>query len=243
MKRLIGVVTVKNNLAVQSFGYKKYLPLGKPEILIKNLDRWGADEILVNVIDRSYNNSGPDFNLIEKIKEIKISTPLIYGGGIRSFEDANKVIKEGADRILIESIFNDRVNEVKMISNYIGSQSIILSLPLTIDNNMLHRFDYRNNKKFFFKNFFIDSTKLVSEILIIDYKNEGYQNKFNEKIIEKFPNLKIPIIAYGGVFGKKKIKNLLNNKKINAIAIGNILNYTENSIKKIKLANKNYLRL
>jgi imidazole glycerol phosphate synthase subunit HisF len=154
-----------------------------------------------------------------------------------------EVIKEGADRILIESIFNDRVNEVKMISNYIGSQSIILSLPLTIDNNMLHRFDYRNNKKFFFKNFFIDSTNLVSEILIIDYKNEGYQNKFNEKIIEKFPNLKIPIIAYGGVFGKKKIKNLLNNKKINAIAIGNILNYTENSIKKIKLANKNYLRL
>ena len=50
-KRLIGVVTVKDGMAVQSFGYKKYLPLGNPKILIKNLNRWGADEILINVID------------------------------------------------------------------------------------------------------------------------------------------------------------------------------------------------
>ena len=128
MKRLIGVVTVKNNLAVQSFGYKNYLPLGKPEILVKNLDRWGADEILVNVIDRSKKNLGPDFELLKKIKKTKISTPLIYGGGIKSFKDANEVIKNGADRILIENIFNERLSEVKKISSYIGSQSVIICL-------------------------------------------------------------------------------------------------------------------
>ena len=40
-KRLIGIITVKDNIAVQSFGYRKYLPLEKPEILAKNLDIWG----------------------------------------------------------------------------------------------------------------------------------------------------------------------------------------------------------
>ena len=38
-KRLVGVITVKDSLAVQSFGYKNYLPLGNPEILVENLDR------------------------------------------------------------------------------------------------------------------------------------------------------------------------------------------------------------
>ena len=61
-KRLIGAVIVKNGWAVQSFGYNKYLPLGRPSILIKNLNRWGADEILVNVIDRSHKNLGPDLD-------------------------------------------------------------------------------------------------------------------------------------------------------------------------------------
>ena len=56
-KRLIGVITVKNNIAVQSFGYKNYLPIGDPRVLAENLDRWGADEIHVNCIDRTLNLS------------------------------------------------------------------------------------------------------------------------------------------------------------------------------------------
>ena len=43
-KRLIGVVIVKDGWAVQSFGYRRWLPLGRPEVLVENLDRWGADE-------------------------------------------------------------------------------------------------------------------------------------------------------------------------------------------------------
>ena len=57
-KRLIAVVTVLDGLAVQSFGYQRYLPLGKPECLVENLDRWGVDEIFVQVIDRSARNLG-----------------------------------------------------------------------------------------------------------------------------------------------------------------------------------------
>ena len=43
------------------------MPLGKPEILAKNLDIWGADEILINDIDRSIKFKKPNFSLLEKI--------------------------------------------------------------------------------------------------------------------------------------------------------------------------------
>ena len=65
-KRIIGVVNIKDGFAVQSFGFNKYLPLGKPECLIENLDRWGADEILLNIMDLSSKSLGPDLRLLKK---------------------------------------------------------------------------------------------------------------------------------------------------------------------------------
>ena len=69
-KRLSALIVVKNNIAVQSFNYNSYLPIGRPDVLIENYDRWGVDEIIVLVIDRTKNNLGPDFKLLEKISEL-----------------------------------------------------------------------------------------------------------------------------------------------------------------------------
>ena len=83
-KRIIGTVIIKDNWAVQSFGYQYYLPLGKPEVVVENLNWWGADEILVINIDRSKKNLGPNYEVIEKIVNKNLSTPLIYSGGIQN---------------------------------------------------------------------------------------------------------------------------------------------------------------
>ena len=143
-KRIIAGIIIKENQVVQSIGYRNYLPLGKPSIFVQNLDRWQADEILINVIDRSKFNKGPDLNLLKKLKNLNIQTPLIYGGGISKIEDGIKVIQLGADRILIESLANENILELRKISNKIGSQSIIISIPLSInkDNNLVF-YDYK----------------------------------------------------------------------------------------------------
>ena len=65
-KRFVGVITVKDRIAVQSIAFKKYLPIGDPVILAENLDRWGVDEILAS-IDRTLKNLGPDLNLLENL--------------------------------------------------------------------------------------------------------------------------------------------------------------------------------
>ena len=91
-KRLVGVVTVRDGWAVQSFGYRRYLPLGRPEVLVENLDRWGADEIVLQCIDRTRGNAGPDLALLERVSRRGLATPLIYGGGIRNAADAIAVL-------------------------------------------------------------------------------------------------------------------------------------------------------
>ena len=95
-KRIIATIVVKNSIAVQSFAYAKWLPLGKPQCLAENFDRWGADEIVLLSIDRK--DEGPDLELIKSISELGLTTPFIYGGGIRNSKDAIEVINSGAER-------------------------------------------------------------------------------------------------------------------------------------------------
>ena len=119
LKRLIGVITVRDNWAVQSIGYKKYLPLGRPEVIAENFDRWQLDEILIVDITRSKHNKGPNFKMLEKIATKKIMTPLCYTGGIRGKYDAINLISCGADRLGIDSLFRHNQDEAHSISDAI----------------------------------------------------------------------------------------------------------------------------
>ena len=131
-KRVIGSIIVKNGWAVQSIGYESYLPLGRPEIIAENLDRWGADEIIIQCIDRTKGALGPDFKTIESIASKGITTPLIYAGGIASSLDCIKVIKSGADRIAVDEMLRSSPSDLKKAASILGSQAIVGCLPIGI---------------------------------------------------------------------------------------------------------------
>lgn len=236
-KRLIGVVTILNGAAVQSFSYKYYLPLGNPLCIIQNLDRWRVDEILIQVIDRSANQLGPDFELLNKLREIKISTPLIYSGGIRNVSDAVNVIKHGSDRIALDYLLRNSNNELKSISKALGSQALIASLPIINNGKQLFLYNYEsktiiNFEKEFLEN--ISNKEIFSEVLLINKENEGLPNSFDIDLISLFPKVDISLIAFGGISEKKQIQELFSYKQVSALGIGNFLNYREHSVQLIK---------
>ncbi|TYQ28932.1 hypothetical protein PseudUWO311_01975 [Pseudanabaena sp. UWO311] len=237
-KRLIGVVTVKDGWAVQSFGYQHYLPLGKPECLIENLDRWGADEILVQVIDRSRRNSEPDFRLLESIGKLGLATPLIYAGGIRNVADGIKVIKYGADRLVVDALLHDDLQAVQQLSERLGAQAIIASLPLAWQEGRIEWFDYRTQTKSVISNqvLSIISLGVVSEVFISDFSHEGQANGFESNLVTNFPLQDVPIIAFGGLSDPTQMRNLLLQPNVVAIAVGNFLNYKEQAAQKYKQA-------
>ena len=234
-KRIAATVVVKNNQVVQSFSYKNYLPIGSPEVVIQNLDRWSVDDIILLNIDRSSNRLGPNYNLIKKISSIPISTPLTYGGGISSKKDALNAIAAGAERIIIDQLFINDPKKIKDISNSIGSQAVIVCLPLKQTDKDLYYYDYL--KKTSTK---LDLKKIkhyedfISELLIVDFESQGFQGSFNSEMISSFSNININLICYGGIGLSKKANILLENNQVNSIAYGNILNYGELFFQKIK---------
>jgi len=237
-KRLVGVVTIKDGWAVQSIGYGRYLPLGKPECLVENLDRWGADEILVQVIDRSAKERGPDFGLLGRIARLGLETPLIYGGGIHSVEDGVRVIQEGADRLVLDSMLHDAPATIKNLSECLGAQALIAALPLFWNGGQIEWLDYLRGSSGALpaKILTLAETGTVSEMLIIDWRHEGYQGGFEPRLVGNFPSNDVPLIVFGGISDPSQMAELLQIENVAAVAVGNFLNYREHTVQKWKEA-------
>lgn len=243
-KRIIGGIIVRRNIAVQSFNYKSYLPLGKPEILAENLDNWGVDEIVLTVIDRG--NKGPDFELLKKLKQYKISTPLIYGGGIKTEEQASKVIGYGVERIILDSIIYENIENLEEIHKSLGSQALVLSLPLVRKENEIKFYNYKKNNFQFNENKIgeILNKKYFSEIVLINVNGEGGSDGFDKLLFDYMHNItKIPLILFGGICTAKHIVDCLALENVSAAILGNSLNYKEHNIYRLKKEiNNTYIR-
>lgn len=237
-KRLVGVVTIKEGWAVQSMGYKRYLPLGKPECLVENLDRWGADEILVQVIDRSVNGQKPDLELLERIARLGIETPLIYGGGIRSVEDGVRAIQAGADRLVVDAVLHDDLATVRGLSERLGAQAIIAAMPLAWSGDRIEWLDYRRgcSSAISAEVQALLETGIASEIFLIDWMHEGYPVGFEQSLVRNLPVANAPLIVFGGISDSTQMAELLQIKNVAAVAVGNFLSYREHAIQKFKEA-------
>ena len=235
-KRLIGVVTVRQGWAVQSFGYGRYLPLGKPEVLIENLDRWGADEILIQCIDRSSEHAGPDFSLIARVGALGLSTPLIYAGGIRNAEDAVKVVSLGADRISVDSLLWDAPHQLENISRELGTQALIANMPVSVKENCLFWRNYRTEEEVNLNDQSLAKYPLewISEVMLTDLSHEGIAGGFDLRIPALFPLAEKSLLLFGGLSDSAQYQDVLSNQNVVAACVGNFLNYKEHAVQQIK---------
>jgi cyclase len=233
---LIGVVTVRDGIAVQSFRYRRYLPLGRPEILVENLDRWGADEILVQAIDRSNPAAGPDFALLDRLGALALSTPLIYAGGIRHADDARMVVEHAADRIVVGSLLHDDPDEVRNIADILGSQAVIASLPIRAVGGDSLLLDHRSGKeRSIDKNvisLFADGA--ISEALMIDWRHDGEDGAFDPLTLEAPIPSACRRIIFGGLAGSEILTKMLADPRVSAAAIGNALSHREHALQRWK---------
>lgn len=237
-KRIVGVITVRNGLAVQSFGYKRFLPLGRPEVLAENLDRWGVDEILIQCIDRSLLGLGPDFDVLRNIAVRGIGTPLVYGGGIATAADATAVISQGADRILVDAAFYAQSEVIRSVSATLGAQAVIASVPLSLKDGMPALWDYLVGRNVPWPSSCsaLLAERMVSEVLVIDKTHEGSPAAFDMRLLEA-PFLQgSSVIPFGGISDHTQIEAMLRMPSVSAVAIGNFLNYREHEVQTLKRA-------
>lgn len=234
-KRLIGVVTVRDGWAVQSFGYRRHLPLGRPEVLVQNLDRWGADEILVQCIDRTAAGLGPDLEVLGKISKLGIATPLIYAGGISRREHAVKVVSHGADRIMVDAMLLDSPHSLEAVARDLGTQAVIAHLPARMADDGLKALDYRERNErplvSWLEHLPVD---WISELMVTDWSHEGSPGRFDERLLSVSQHVDKPLLCFGGISEVSQIQRVLTHPQVVAAGVGNFLTYREHAVQVIK---------
>ena len=147
-----------------------------------------------------------------------------------------EVIKRGADRIALDSALFDEPSIFRELGFRLGTQALIASMPVSIVDSCLSRFDYRSRMMTEINSEFIEEYVLgaVSEIMLTDWRHEGYPESFDDKLIDLFPHSEISLIAFGGINQESQMEALLARSNVSAVAVGNFLNYREHAVQRIR---------
>ena len=130
--RLIPSILYKNNTAIRGKNFESWRTIGSIMQLVRLYSLRQVDELIFLDVD-AYQNKKLNLNLIKEFTD-QCFMPIIVGGGIRTIDDIDSLLKVGADRVSINSsfFFNDKI--VKDGIKYFGSQCIIISIDYKMIN-------------------------------------------------------------------------------------------------------------
>lgn len=194
------------------------------------------DELVILNVDRHEKDI---FELGECIKEISKSCfiPVTAGGGIHSLDDAKFLFRCGADKILFNTSIMQNTKLIKKISSTYGSQSIIASVDVKKISKDFYVFFENGQKKssYEIQSYLKKINNLpVGEVLLNSIDKDGTGFGLNLQLVKKINILKKPLIISGGLGKKEHFFEGFKNKKVDAIATSNILNFIGSEFHEIR---------
>lgn len=235
-KRIIGIVIVKNNIVVQSYGFKKYLPVGSVNITLEYLDNWGIDEIILLDISATKNKSTTVLSDLKNHVK-KCFVPLTYGGGLTSIEQVSLAFKSGADKVSFNNAFLHHPNIIRQTSLEYGAQSCVISVDVVKIKDNYKVYDYSEGTMTDLK--IEDALQKIQdigagEILVNSVDRDGSYQGYDKELTNYFNTTKIPLILAGGARVASHFSDLFTSTNINALAAGNMFHFVEHSVTKLK---------
>ena len=125
--RIIPCLLVHEGGLVKTVGFKQPKYVGDPINAVKIFNEKEADELIVLDIDATVNNVEPDFKLIARLAA-ECRMPLCYGGGVRSAEQARRIVGLGVEKVSISAAALADPPQVTRIADEIGRQSVVVVL-------------------------------------------------------------------------------------------------------------------
>lgn len=141
--RIIPSLLIHERGLVKTRKFSDHKYVGDPINAVKIFNEKQVDELTIFDIDATVEQRAPDFDLLRGIA-VESRMPLCYGGGVRSAEDASRLVSLGFEKVSISAAALQRPQLIEEISRAIGSQSVVVTLD--VKRNMLGRYEmYTHN--------------------------------------------------------------------------------------------------
>ena len=243
-KRIIPCLDVKDGRVVKGINFIDLIDAGNPVQQAKFYSENGADEICFLDISASLENRDTILNMVKLTAE-EVFIPLTVGGGVRSIENIQSLLKAGADKVSINSAALKDPEIIKSSSNYFGSQCIVVAVDVKKNNDNWSVYSYGGTKNTGINA--LDWLKRVEdlgagEVLLTSMDKDGTKSGFDIEILSLANEiLTIPVIASGGVGTIDHFYEGAKKGKADAMLAASVFHFNEFSIMDVKnyLKNKN----
>ena len=236
-KRVIACLLLTGNsggLVVQSLGFRRRLPVGRPEIAAEFLDSWGVDEIILLKIDARGPGDTADQELVRRVAG-RCFVPLTVGGGIRSVDDAARLVRAGADKIVVNAGAIESSSLVGDIARVYGSQCVVGAMDVRrLDGDRLRVFTggaqipvQLTPESWAARLEALGAGEILVQAADRDGLGQGYDLDLTRRVAEAVP---VPVIALGGAGRPEHLRAVLAETGAAAAAAGNMLHFTEHSV-------------
>lgn len=247
-RRLIPVLYIKNGFIVRSEDFSVHQIMGNIISEAKRYNDWDVDELIYVDISRvkEYDFNRDDhkvesYNTIDQIIQ-KISKvcfmPLTFGGGIRTIEDIDMRIRNGADKITLNTGALENPDLIKQASLKYGAQCVVMSIDYRMEDDqpMVYSNHGQNNTgKTVYEWIKECEESGAGEIFLNCIDRDGKANGYDTKtIIKVVESTRLPVIACGGAGDDYDFVDLAEDTNVSAIAAGNWFHFVERSYPRAK---------
>ncbi|WP_412971517.1 AglZ/HisF2 family acetamidino modification protein [Glaciecola sp. MF2-115] len=225
--RIIPVLLVRNKGLVKTLKFKDDKYVGDPINAVKIFNEMESDELILLDIDASSEQREPDYKLIENIAS-ECRMPLCYGGGIKSVQQAERILQLGVEKVSLSSIVFERPEIVTELSEKVGRQSVVVCLD--VKKRLIgSKVDcYTLNGKIKQKVDSLEFAKKMEEYgageLFLNFiDHDGVMKGYDLNTIGKFKEaLSIPITAVGGAGSHEDVRQLVEQERLIGAAAGSL---------------------
>ena len=238
-KRIIPCLDVNNGRVVKGVNFVNLKDAGDPVEIAAAYDQAGADEVVFLDITASSDGRNTVVDLVRRVAE-KVFIPFTVGGGIRTVDDFRAVLREGADKVSVNSAAIDRPELIHEAAEKFGSQCVVVAIDAKKRANGEGWTIYKHGGRIDTGIDAVYWAKRVcdlgaGEILLTsmdcDGTKAGYDIELTRAVAEA---VSVPVIASGGAGTMTHFYDALTEGKADAALAASLFHYKELEIRDLK---------
>ena len=237
-KRIVPCLDIKDGRTVKGVNFEQIRDAGDPVELASIYAKEGADELVFLDITATNEKRKTLSELVNKIAH-QINIPFTVGGGINSVEDVQVLLKNGADKISVNTAAFKKPDLINELALEFGSQCVVLAIDTKQEADGKW-YVYLNGGKVKTDTLCFDWAREavdrgVGEILLTSMNNDGTKKGFALDITKQLADsLPVPIIASGGAGSKEDFADVFQQAQADAALAASIFHFKEIAIPELK---------
>ncbi len=238
-KRIIPCLDVHNGRVVKGVNFVDLVDAGDPVAIAKAYDEAGADEVVFLDITASSDARETVVDMVRKVAA-NVFIPFTVGGGIRTVDDFKALLREGADKISVNSSAINRPELIREAAEKFGSQCVVVAIDAKRREDGSGWNIYKNGGRIDVGIDAIEWAKKVEalgagEILLTSMDGDGTKAGYDLELTRAISEaVSIPVIASGGAGTLEHFYEALTEGKADAALAASLFHFKELEIKEVK---------